>query len=146
VTAKDVTIPAGLLAATVILYAVYGLVAEDSGGITSALLALLIMAVVGVPLGIVACFIVARLLDIGFGDLWTAALKLAAIFLFPSAVALFLPPGLAWLVATGLYLLLLLWLLELEGMVELAVCVIVIALVRLVALFVLASLASQASP
>ena len=144
--AKEIKIPAALLVIAIVLYVLYGLTVEESGGIAFALQALLVTAIIGVPLGIIACFIVAKLLDAGFGDARTAALKLAAIFLFPGAIALFLPAGLDWLIAAALYLLLLLWLLELEGGVELALLVLVIALVRWVATFAVTGLLSAAVP
>ena len=144
--AKDVQIPLALIAVSAILYAVYGLTVDGAGGRGYMLQVLLATMIIGVPLGIIACLIVAKLLSIGFGDARTAALKLAAIFLFPGAVALFLPDGIDWLVALGLYLLMLLWLLELENGVELVALVIAIALVRLVALFVIAGLLTAAVP
>ena len=142
--AKEIKIPLALIAVSVVLYVVYGLTVGGGGGVGFALQVLLVTALIGVPLGVVACMIVAKLLSIGFGDARTAALKLAAIFLFPGAVALFLPGGIDWLIATGLYLVLLLWLLELESGVELVVMVLVIALVRWVAIFAVASLLDAA--
>ena len=144
--AKEIKIPLALIAVSVILYAIYGLTVDSAGGLSFALQVFLVTAVIGVPLGIIACLIVAKLLDAGYGDARTAALKLAAIFLFPGAVALFLPGGVDWLVATALYLVLLLWLLELEGGVELALLVLVIAIVRWVAMFAVAGLLTAAVP
>jgi hypothetical protein len=144
--AKEIKIPLALIVIAVVLYGVHGAAMEEGGGVGYALQVLLVTAVIGVPLGIIACLIVAKVLSVGFGDARTAALKLAAIFLFPGAVALFLPAGLDWLIATALYLLLLLWLLELEGGVELALLVLVIALVRWVAMFAAAGFLSATVP
>lgn len=130
--AKEVKIPLGLL---VVGIAVMVFAAFQDAGTRGAVE---VMAVIGtyiavlVSLGIVALFIVAKVLDASFGPASIAALKLAAVFIFPAAIGLLLPEGLGWVVALVLYLALLAWLFELDG-TELIVCVVVIGIVRWVA-------------
>lgn len=131
---KEFTIPVSLIAIGLVLFAIYLLAFGGAGVAALGMVALVIVLAVQVVLGIVALYIVAALMSIGFGELKSAALKLSAIFIFPYAVSLFLPGGLDWLVALGLYAILLMWLLELESIYEIVVCMIVIAVVRSIAL------------
>lgn len=137
--AREVKIPLTLLVAGLVLVVVYLAAFAGAAGAAVGVVAVSVGLAVQVVLGIIALYIVAALLSIGFGSLATAALKLAAIFIFPGAIALFLPAGLDWLVALGLYVILLMWLLELENLMELVVCVIVIALVRALTMNVIAA-------
>ena len=91
--------------------------------IASALLGIAIQTALGVALMIPACFLAANLLDTGFGSLWTAILKLAAIYVAPTAlgtvVAMSIPdPILSFMAAlfipVGLYYWFLSWLFGLD--------------------------------
>lgn len=125
---------AGILAGIgLVLVAIYAVMNAGPNGLMPVLFAVVLALAIQVVLGIVALYIAAALLGIGFGDGPTAAAKLAAIFLLPGAVSLFLPGGVDWLVATAMYLIMLMIMLDLEHPVEIIVCVIVIALVRMVA-------------
>jgi hypothetical protein len=92
---------------------------------------LAIWMIIGVGAMAVACLITARLLGTSFGELRAAVLKLAAIFLLPTAVTVsgFLPPWWSTLISTALYFGLLLWLFDLE-VYEAAVFTLVMILVR----------------
>jgi hypothetical protein len=103
-----------------------------------------VLLLIMIPLGIVACFITAKLMGISFGELRSACVKLAAIFTFPGAVALIIPvTPLAWLVSIILYFGLLIWFFELEGW-EPVVCAVVIWLVRLAATIIATMLLASA--
>lgn len=131
----EVKVPAGLLVAGIVLFTVYVYWQSDAMTTAMAHVALGIVLTVQVALGLVACLITAKFLSVSFGNLGTAILKLAAIFLFPSTVALFIPsPPLAWLISMGLYLSLLALLFELEGW-EIIVCAAMIWLVSVAAKF-----------
>lgn len=90
---------------------------------------LAIAMIIGVGLMAVACLITAKLLGTSFGDLGAALLKLAAIFVLPTAVAGLLPPWWSSLISTALYFALLLWLFDLE-VYEAAVFTLVMILIR----------------
>jgi hypothetical protein len=68
--------------------------------------------VIGVFLGIIACYVTASLLGTSFGYLGSAALKLAGIFTFPTAVSQLVPFG--WLLSLILFFGLLTWLFNLD--------------------------------
>jgi hypothetical protein len=132
--AKEVTIPTILLGIALAVFLGYGFYAAGVSGAGVVLIVVGIQVIIGVILGIIACVITARLMDISFGRLGTASLKLAAIFAFPAAVSLFIP-FIGWLVALILYFILLTWLFDLEGR-EATVCAIVIWVVRMFAFYV----------
>lgn len=137
---KEFKVPVTLIGAGLVLFAIYLLTYAGAENAAVGMVGLVIVLAVQVVLGIIALFVVASLLSIGFGEVKSAALKLAAIFTFPGAVSLFMPAGVGWLVALGLYFILLMWLLELESVFEIVVCVIVIAVVRWIAVGLVAGL------
>ena len=117
----------------VAIFVVYGFVHAGAEGAATVFTALSVNLTIGVVLGVIACFITAKLMDISFGSLNSAMFKLAAIFLFPTAVSMLFPwVAVAWLVSFVLYFGLLTWLFELEGS-EPIVCAVVIWVVRVVA-------------
>ena len=126
---KEVTVPVALLAVGLVLFAVAGLLLGGAVGAGVYLLMVAVQLVVGVPLGILACFITARILQGSFGYLNTAILKLAAIFVFCGAVAAVVP-YVGWLISLPVYWGLLAWLFELE-VAEVVVLTIVLWVVRL---------------
>lgn len=136
--AKEVTIPTVLLLIAVGGFAAAGYYRGGAEGVGITLLANGLYLLIGVSLGIVACFVTASLLSIAFGPIGRASLKLAATFAFPAAVSLFIP-YVGWLVSLILYLMLLGWFFELEPG-ELAICAFVIFVVRFVALLLAFSL------
>ena len=138
--AKERTIPQILLGVGVLIFVVHGFRTAGTEGATATLTALSIMLALGVVLGIIACFITAKIMDIDFGPLNTAVFKLAAIFLFPEAVSMLIPwPAAAWIVSVILYYWLLMWLFEIE-FGEALVCAIVIWVVRLVAILIVGTM------
>lgn len=126
--AKEVKIPLVLLLAGLGIYVSYGFYAAGPEGAVAVLMAVCTQLGLGVLLGILACMLTAKLMDISFGTLSHASLKLAAIFAFPSAVSLYIP-YFGFIVAFVLYIGLLAWLFELEGR-EVLVCAAVISVVR----------------
>ena len=84
-----------------------------------------VRASIGVLLGLLACMLTGKIMDIDFGPLDTACLKLAAVIVFPGAVAALLPTLAAIPVGLILYFALLAWLFDLEGW-EYVVCGLVI--------------------
>ena len=86
-----------------------------------------------VVVGILALFIAAAVLDIDFGMLNTAFLKLGAVFAAPVAVGMLIPIPIIDLFASLIvYWMLLAWLFELDGR-DLVICVLIPFVVRLVA-------------
>jgi hypothetical protein len=137
VTAEDASefkIPLILLLSGLAIIAAYGLVMAGPQGAMAFITGQMVTLMIMIPLGIVACFLTAKLMGISFGLIRTACVKLAAIFTLPSAIALLIPwTPVAWLASVILYLGLLTWLFELDGW-EPVVCAVVIWLVRLAAL------------
>ena len=88
------------------------------------------------------CFIAAKLLDTNFGDLRTAVLKLAAIYLMANGVTTMIVywlEGMGWFyiytsVGVGIYWILLMWLFELDGF-EVFITASIFMLLQLGALF-----------
>jgi hypothetical protein len=92
---------------------------------------LAIWMIIGVGAMAIACLITARLLGTSFGELGGAVLKLAAIFVLPTAVTVsgYLSPWWSTVISTALYFGLLLWLFDLE-VYEAAVFTLVMLLIR----------------
>ena len=90
--------------------------AQMCAGAMIMLVLLLIQLVLGVSIGIAACFATGYLLGTSFGYLGEACIKLAAIFTFPMAVAVLVPGGICVMVIVFplLYFGLLLWLFDLQ--------------------------------
>ncbi len=83
--------------------------------------------------GIIALYIAAAVLQIDFGNIGTAVLKLAAVFSAPAAAGALVPIEIVdWLVSIVLYWVLLAWLFSLEAR-DLFISVVILFLVRLVA-------------
>jgi hypothetical protein len=119
----------GLLVIGFVILAVFGI--TQAGAIAAVLLLgiYLVYAVVSVVLGVAAAFATAYLMGASFGLVTSAILKLAGIIVFTSAIAVAVPyGGLLGLVA---YILLLMWMFELEIM-ELVVFTIVLWIMRFV--------------
>ena len=147
---KDVKIPLILLGIGVVIYVIVAaMIAESSGplmgtgesvGMGTLLLGMFLGTVLQVVLGIIALFITAAIMGIDFGPLGLAILKLAAIMVFPDAVAAVFPiPLLGWIISMGLYLWLLAWLFDLEPL-DTVVCAFVIFFVNIGAGILLATL------
>jgi len=133
--ATEIKIPAGLLLAGLAIIFGYALLVAGPEVAKAIIMLQMVGLMFMIPLGIVACFITAKLLAIDFGEMRSACVKLAATFTFPSAVALLIPAApIAWLVSVALYIGLLAWLFEMEGW-EPVICAIVIWLVRMLAVF-----------
>ena len=135
--AKEYLIPAALIAAGICISAVYGLAVGGASGFLSVLIYTAVTAVFQVALGIVACLITARAMGVAFGYAGSAILKLAAIFIFPSAVAILIPSIIGKIVGLIIYWGLIEWLFELDAL-ETIVFAIVIWLVNIGALLLVA--------
>ncbi len=134
---KQRAIPLGMIVAAMCIFA--GVIGAYGGveALAASWAALGLSTALGVVLMIVACFITARIMGIGFGSLDTAALKLAAIYLLPDAVSATLIavadlPILARIVSVVMYLGLLKWLFDLDWL-ETIVCAVVIGIVSMLA-------------
>lgn len=88
----------------------------DGGGLLANLGVFTVTMGFVVMLGIVACFISASLLDIGFGELGPATLKLAGILSFSMVAAAYIPIGIVGLFAFWMCnYILQMWLFDLES-------------------------------
>lgn len=105
-------IPLLLAAAGIVLYAVAAVTHAGAGGVPLVLFAVLVGAIIQTVLLIAAAFLASAVLNIGFGDLNAAVLKFAGITLFSGAIAALFPLG--GLIGSVLFLVLLLWLFDLE--------------------------------
>ena len=126
---KDRFAPYAMLAVGVLVILARPLIRSGPIDAVAAFGWLAITMIVGVGLMAVGCLITARLLGTVFGEVGPAFLKLAAIFLFPTAIGSLLPPWWSSLVATALFFGLLLWLFDLE-VYEAAVFALVMILIR----------------
>jgi hypothetical protein len=109
---KDSTIPTVLIVIAFILIAIAGYRMGGADGPLQAIMILSIASLITTTLMIFAAFITASLIGVSFGELRTASLKLSAIYLFSTALALFIPYG--GILIFFLWLGLLMWLFELE--------------------------------
>lgn len=133
---KDFTYPLMLLVIGIVIFIGYGVFLGDASPLET-ILSLGIVTTIQVIFGIIACYIVAGMMSIGFGTLGTASLKLAAAMVFPNAAALLVPiPFVNWIVALVLYFSLLAWFFSLD-VTETFVLVIILFLIRLLAIFVI---------
>ena len=100
--AIEIKIPLALLLAGLAIIAGYAFLIAGPGLAMAVVTLQMVLLLIMIPLGIVACFITAKLMGISFGELRSACVKLAAIFTFPGAVALIIPSTpLAWSTACG---------------------------------------------
>ena len=100
----------------------------------------------GVALAIIGCYIAGAIMKIDFGPLHVASLKLAAAFVFPSAVGtfVFLPPY-SVIVSAILYFLILSWLFGLD-LIDTIILAAMIAGVQILVGLILHSLSLVAHP
>lgn len=128
----EVKAPLAILGTCLLLLVVAGFVGAGAAGAGATIVGLGVVLAFNIVLGIVGLYVAAALLQIEFGHVGTAVIKLAAVFSASVAVGAFLPdPILGWLVALVIYLGLLAWLFALEPF-ELVVCVVILAVVRFV--------------
>jgi len=135
---KDYRIPGALLGVGVLIYLAWGFLTGGSAGLVAMVIYLPVRLIVQVILGVIACFITARFMGTSFGYLKSALVKLAAIFVFPSAATFFIP-WVGGIIAILLYWKLLEWLFELEAL-ETIMLAIVIWFVNIGAFFLVAFL------
>ncbi len=124
---KEVKIPLALLTIGIVVFFCYGFAKGGASGGVSVLVSTGGELLIAMAAAIVACFIAGSLMGFDLGLRHTAILKLAAIFLFPWAVALV--PVVGWLILIVLYWALLEKFFELDPP-ELFSCVILIFLAR----------------
>ena len=109
---KDLLVPIALLVVGLLLYWAGDLwrVNPPAAGRTMGIVA--VAAVLETVLGILAAYVTSSISGISFGELGTAALKLAGILVFTGALAFLIPFG--GFIAFFVYLGLLVWLFELD--------------------------------
>src|SRR5258705_12352879 len=88
---KDVQIPLTLIVVAFLLFALAGYRVAGPRGPAIAMAGVGVAAVIGTALMLAAAFVTASMIGVSFGELGPAALKLAAIYLFPAAVGTLLP-------------------------------------------------------
>lgn len=142
--AKEVKIPAALMAAGILIAIVHAVFFRQVS-VGSALLSLAVTLFLRIILGIAACFLTNRFAGVDYGTLGAACLKWGAIFIFPTAVALLIPIAcIGFLASLLLYWGLIEWLFDLEAM-DTIVTVVAIWLTQVGAFF-LAAVVLAATP
>ena len=124
--ATEVKIPVAMLVLGLLIEAVRSSSVGGAEGALGALLGTAAFTAISVLFSLGACFITAKIMGISFGFVGPACLKLAAIAVFPAAIAMLLP-GFGWILAVVLYWSLLMWFFDLE-LVEAFVLVVVLRL------------------
>jgi hypothetical protein len=109
---KDLQIPLVLIVLGLIIYGIGGFNRTGTNGAAAQVSGVLMAAGIGTAVMIFAAFVTASLVGVSFGELGPAALKLAAIYIFPASIASLIPFGI--LLAFFIWLGLLMWLFELE--------------------------------
>ena len=129
---KDLWVPVVLIVLGLLMYGA-GVMWKTSAQVAGFAMGLVAAAaVLETVLGIVAAYITSSIGGISFGELRTAALKLAGILLFTGALAFLIPLG--WIIALFIYLGLLVWLFELD-MREAVLFAVVLWVIRLLVSF-----------
>jgi hypothetical protein len=82
----EMQIPVGLLVVGVLILVIHGLATTGFSGGASVLMNIGVLLVVYLPLTIIAMFIAAPILDISFGELGPAILKIAGLYIFTAAL------------------------------------------------------------
>lgn len=101
---KEFIIPGALLGIGVVIYLIQALLTRGTTGMGATLIALFVLLAIKVVLGLIACLLAAKFMGCSYGALWSGVLKLAAIFIFPGAVAVLIPiPIFAFIVTVLLY-------------------------------------------
>ena len=112
--AKESRVPLALLLVGLVIYAAAAVLSFRSSGPAPVLLFFGLNVIAGVGLTLLAMYAVAAAADISFGELRTAMLKLAAIYVFSTSLGQLLPwwagALVAWAVAFSLFI----WFFELE--------------------------------
>jgi len=111
--AKEVKIPLALIAIGLALLVGRGFYQAGASGAAVELVAVAVAVALIVTLGVIACFITAKIMDASFGYLNTAILKLAGITLATAATSMFIP-GVGWFLKLLVNFGLLMWLFDLE--------------------------------
>jgi hypothetical protein len=128
--AKDYAVPVALIVVGALALLLDAYRDVEASHLLRYILLLGIGTVIEVALGVVACYVTARLMDTSFGYLGSATLKLAGILTFTSGVSA-LTGMLGWLLAILAYLGLLMWLFDLDAL-EAIVYAFVLWVVRIV--------------
>jgi hypothetical protein len=139
---REYHLPTGLLVVGLVLNAM--LRGWAGGDVLTIASVLIIETGVGVLITIPALYVAAYLLGLEFGRLHTAMLKIGAIYIFPNAIGLGVGMlvgfwFIGWVVAVGLYFMLLCHLFELE-LDEAFICAVIIFFVRLLIVVILMAL------
>lgn len=111
---RERQIPLILIGVGLVLSAIGAMRRLGPAGTPLALAVLIGAAVLGTGLMLVAAFVTASLINASFGELKSAILKLAAIYLFPSSLFAVFPLWVGFVLSGTLSFCLLLWLFDLE--------------------------------
>jgi hypothetical protein len=133
---SEVVVPIVLLVAGLLLFWAGALWRANPKVASLAMGFIAVAAVLETVLGIVAAYATSSISGISFGELRTAALKLAGILVFTGSLAFLIPFG--GLIAFFVYLGLLVWLFELD-MREAMLFAVVLWVLRLIIHFALAA-------
>ncbi len=129
----EVKAPIAILGSSLLVFAVAGFFVGGAEGAGATLAVVGIGLAFNIVFGIIALYTAAAVLQIDFGNIGTAVLKLAAVFSAPAAAGTLVPiEFIDWLVSIVLYWVLLAWLFSLEAR-DLFISVVILFLVRLVA-------------
>jgi hypothetical protein len=111
---KDKQIPLALMGVGVLVLVAQGLFFAGAAGAGATLAALAVVTAIGTAIMVFAAIVTARLIGASFGELGSAVLKFAAIYVFAAALGSLIPFGgiVVFFVSLGL----LMWLFELEMM------------------------------
>lgn len=111
---KDKSIPLILLGVGVLVLIVRGMFFAGPAGAGATLAALAIVTAIGTTLMVFAAILTAKLIGASFGELGSAVLKFAAIYVFAAALGALIPFGgiVVFFVSLGL----LMWLFDIEMM------------------------------
>lgn len=134
----EIKAPLTILGVSLLAFAIGGFSIGGAEGAGHTLAAVAISLVFNIVLGVVALYIAAAVLQINYGNLGTAVLKLAAIFSAPAAAGLLIPIEIvALIVSVVVYWALLAWLFALDAR-ELIISVVILFVVRLIGGFLAA--------
>jgi hypothetical protein len=140
--AKDYKIPAALIAIGICIELTSALLLGGPHALTRILVTLPLTLLVQIAIGIAACLITSKIMGTAFGYAGSAILKLAAVFLFPAAVAAYIPV-IGWIVSLLLYWGLLEWLFELDVIESLVFVFVIWATSAVAALLITAILVAR---
>src|SRR5947209_13941161 len=101
--AKERQVPLVLIAIGFTLYVVAAFSKLGTAGAGVVAVFIVVSTLIGVALMLGGAYLTAAITGTSFGDLRSALLKLAAIYLFPGALAVWMPGAIGWLISIALW-------------------------------------------